>query len=169
MYVRAFDAGGAIWGAPIAVDPGQSKALFTSLKVVEGRPAIGYHGLANPANFLTGVIKYVRATNASGTAWGTPVEVDSPMADRAGYQVTMAIIGDKPAIGYFDDFDEDYTDQVFLRLATATDVRGDEWEAPEDVANLDKMFYYGYASLAEVNGPPAMCAAMSTVTFYIYY
>jgi len=64
-------------------------------------------------------------------------------ADRRGYQVSMAIIGGKPAIGYFDDYDEISASQVFLRLATASDTRGDEWETPEDVASRDKMFSYG--------------------------
>lgn len=43
---------------------------FTSQAIVNGNPAISYYDVTN------GDLKYVRASDASGTSWGTPVTLD---------------------------------------------------------------------------------------------
>lgn len=60
-YVRALDADGNTWGPPLTVDP--QGGQFTSMAVVEGRPAIGYFVLA------TKELRYVRANDANGDTW----------------------------------------------------------------------------------------------------
>jgi hypothetical protein len=72
MYVRADDPSGTAWGTPVVVDastPGIG--LFPSMVVIDGRPAVSYFDDEN------GQLRYVRAANSSGTAWGAPAVVDA--------------------------------------------------------------------------------------------
>ncbi|MHC5054992.1 MAG: hypothetical protein ACYTKD_09790 [Planctomycetota bacterium] len=94
-YVRANDANGSSWGTPIAVD---GAAIFvgeyTSLCIVDGRPAISYY------DSLSGDLKYVRADDALGTLWGTPVAVDT--AGIVGQYTSLCVVDGRPAISYYD-------------------------------------------------------------------
>ena len=76
-YVRATNANGTAWGAPVTVESisGLFSPTSTSLEIVNGFPAISY-------NSGDGGLKYARATDANGTAWTVPVTVDG-----AGYYV----------------------------------------------------------------------------------
>ncbi|MFH0909562.1 MAG: sialidase family protein [bacterium] len=94
-YVRASDSNGAAWGAPVIVDSNAVTALNTSLAVVNGNPAIGYHDNTQ-AKYR---IRYVRANDATGGVWGAPVMVDTN--GTAGSDTSMAIVNGYPAIGYF--------------------------------------------------------------------
>src|SRR5690349_1572278 len=61
----------AAWGPSVTIDAGGNVGNFTSLEVVNGNPAIAYRDIDN-AN-----VKYVRATNNTGTSWGAPVNADA--------------------------------------------------------------------------------------------
>ncbi|MFQ5858216.1 MAG: hypothetical protein ACE5LU_21645, partial [Anaerolineae bacterium] len=61
----------AAWNTPVTVDSTDNVGQYTSLAVVNANPAISYYDLTN------GDLKYVRATDASGSSWGTPVTLDS--------------------------------------------------------------------------------------------
>jgi len=63
-YVRANNADGTSWDAPIIVDSAGVNGAYTSLEIVNGKPAISYFD-AQPNNDL----RYVRAANADGTGW----------------------------------------------------------------------------------------------------
>jgi hypothetical protein len=71
-YVRATNVNGSSWGTPVAVHSsvGNFIGQYSSLVVVSSRPAIAYQ-------FLSTGVYYVRANDAQGIAWGTPVQIAS--------------------------------------------------------------------------------------------
>lgn len=98
-YVRASDASGTGWGAPVTLDSSSTVGQHTSLALVNGNPAISYFDVTN------GVLKYVRAVNASGTSWGALLTFDS--TSRVGEYTSLAVVNGSPAISYFDNTSKD--------------------------------------------------------------
>ena len=47
-----------------------------------------------------GDLEYVRADDANGTAWGTPLSVDT--AGNVGTYTSLAVVNGNPAISYYD-------------------------------------------------------------------
>jgi len=92
-YVRADDATGSSWASPVGVDSGGDVGRYASLAVVDGRPAIAYYD-GSPNYDL----KYVRATDETGSSWGTPVTVDS--GGDVGWYASLAVVENRPAIAY---------------------------------------------------------------------
>ena len=140
-FVRSTDPAGANWDPPVIVD---SVALnvgeHTSLAIVSGNPAISYRDRTN------GDLKYVRATNASGTAWGTPLVIDS--TDDVGFNTSLQVVDGHPAISYHDDTNGD------LKYVRATDPSGTAWGMPlvlDSVGNVGSQ-----SSLAVIFGRPAI-------------
>ena len=69
-----------------------------SLAIVDGFPAIAYHD--NTANEVV----FVRATDALGTAWGSPVTVSAESAEA----ISLAVVDGHPAVAYSDGGDTTY-------------------------------------------------------------
>jgi hypothetical protein len=96
-YVRAGDANGTSWGTPVTVDNSVNNVGWSkSLGIVRGKPAIGY------TDFTSKDVKYVRANDANGTSWGTPLLVASAGEFSLG---SMVILNGNPAISYYEDLD----------------------------------------------------------------
>src|SRR5262245_61774970 len=86
------DAVGSRWGQPVSAAGGGNQP-YTSLAVVNGNPAIGsYYG--------SGDLIYVRATNISGSSWGSPVSVDT--VGNVGEYVSLKVVNGNPAMSYYD-------------------------------------------------------------------
>ena len=87
-FVRATNANGTSWAAATTPDTGVAQSgdvgWFTSQAVVNGNPAISYHDHGNAD------LKYVRANDASGTNWGTPLTVDS--VGDVGWKPSLAVV-----------------------------------------------------------------------------
>lgn len=141
MYIRADDADGKEW--PLSAiqvafvgDVGQ----YASMAIVNGFPAISYYDAA-------GDLKYVRALDDTGIAWGTPKTVDS--AGIVGQYTSLAVVGGNPAISYHDVSNDN------LKYIQANDANGDSW--PASSTTVDSSFGVGqYTSLAVVNENPAI-------------
>ncbi len=137
LIVTAVAAG---WQTSIVVDNGNKEmGWYNSLAVVNGYPAIAY------SDWLEGDLRYVRAMDAGGSVWGTPIIVES---DGGGQWPSLVVVNGFPAIGYwgFDNMD--------LRYVRATDANGSSWGAP---VTLDSTGMVGsHVSMAIVNGYPAM-------------
>lgn len=139
-YVRATHTNGTSWGAPVRVDTNGIVGWYTSLAVVNGNPAISYH--AASTNFD---LKYVRATDANGTVWGPPVNVDTN--GSVGFDTSLAVVNGNPAISYLAANGE-------IRYVRASDADGVDWSTP---ITLDTNGVIDTAtSLAVVNGNPAI-------------
>ncbi len=138
-FVRAMDVNGAAWGTPANVVVSSSDSFsFLSFAVVNGNPAIAY------AEFPAWDLKYVRATDANGTAWGTPVAVAT--AGDVGRSCSLAVVNGRPAISYED------LSAGAVKYIRATDADGATWGAPVVVDAT-----HGWqTALAVVNGRPAI-------------
>lgn len=139
-FSRALDSAGTSWSV-LAVEVDSVGGEFTSLGVISGNPAISYYTPPNVAD-----LKFVRATDANGTAWGTPVTIDS--TGDVGQYTSLASVNGNPAISYFDATNGN------LKFVRATSSTGAAWNAP---LVLDSTGVVGaYTSLAVVNGNPAI-------------
>lgn len=131
------------WSASILVDnTGTDVGKFASLEVItdgtsaQGRPAIAYYD-ASPG---AGNLKYVRASNVTGSLWGTPVTVVSE--GDAGQNAGLMLTDGVPGIAYHD---ASAGDMKFVHLADATGYSrlvlgaGAEWQG--DI-NLDGRLFF---------------------------
>lgn len=142
-YVRALDAEGTAWGAPVTVDAvaGHLVGRFSSLAVVDGKPAISY--LDIDSDDEAGSLRYVRANDPEGATWGPAQVVDTgPYWDWQGAYTSLKVVNGKPAIAYEIGSE--------LRYVHATDVAGAAWGGVVAIADGS------YASLAVVDGNPAI-------------
>ena len=124
-------------GSPTTID-GATAMLgqFNSLQIVNGKPAISYYEEAKG-------LKYIRANDADGTSWGTPVVVDN-----FGYYTSMLVVNGKPCIAYYDNVNKD------LKFARANDANGTAWGTPSVV---DASSTVGrFSSLQFIKGKPAI-------------
>lgn len=94
-YVRASSAYGADWDTPVtAADEGDYGTWAPVMTIVDGNPAIGYRR----SKFLENdVLMYVRATNSSGSAWGTSVPVLTASSGQSVQCLNMAVVNGRPA------------------------------------------------------------------------
>jgi hypothetical protein len=117
--------------------------------VVNGNPAISYYDGPNQD------LKYVRASDASGTSWGTPVTLDS--TGSVGEYTSLAVVNGNPAISYYDSTNRDLK---YVRATTTSGTLVGDWGTP---VTLDSIGAVGlYTSLAVVNGNPAISYYDST-------
>lgn len=119
MYNRANGPQGATgWTPPQLVDNEGNVGQFTSMKIVDGNPAISYYD--DTIHF--GGCKYVRAEDANGDVWGTPVFIEK--RSFVGLYTQLGVLNSGPAIAYYSLADGD------LRFSKSTDTRGQSWETP---------------------------------------
>lgn len=141
VYVRATNASGTVWGDPILIDSTNSVAGHISAAIVNGNPAVCYR-IGGSNNDLM----YVRAANADGSSWNTPVTVDA--TGVTGEYSSLAIINGNPAISYYNSTNQD------LYYVRATNVDGTSWGTPVVVESTNTVGLY--TSLAVVDGNPAI-------------
>jgi PKD repeat protein len=119
---------------------------------VEGRPAIVYEAL--------GWLKYVRAEDSIGSAWGAPV----PIAEiNSYYPISAAIVGGYPAIAYDDETPLSTEPDQDLKYVRANDTLGATWNAPV-IIDEDDDTGHG-ARLVVADGKP--CIAYRDYTEYV--
>jgi Ig-like domain CHU_C associated/Secretion system C-terminal sorting domain len=128
--------------APITVDGGFGIQVgqFSSQKIVNGNPAIAYYDVTNLD------LKYVRANDASGSSWGTPVTIQG--VNKVGQYVSLLVVNGNPAISYYD------ATAKKLMYVRANNANGTSWATP---VTADASATTGpYTSMAIVNGKPAI-------------
>lgn len=137
-FVRAADADGSAWGAPVAADPGglgRDPGAYASLAVVNGNPAVAYQDPLGPD------VRYVRSTNANGSAWGASIVVQAGGTDTLGLFASLAVVNGNPAIAHHCTTTND------LRYVRATNANGTTWAAPVVIRTGDAVGRF--ASLVE--------------------
>ncbi|MCC7477414.1 PKD domain-containing protein [bacterium] len=139
-FVRAQDATGSSWAAPVTVDSAGVTGRFTSLAVVNGNPAISYYDVDNAD------LRFVRANDADGISWGSPLTPDS--TNNTGQYTSLAIINGNPAIAFY------YPSFGDLRYVRASDASGTAWGTAVTVDGNGNTGLY--ASLSVVNSNPAI-------------
>jgi hypothetical protein len=140
-YVAAVDVAGTLWGTPINADTAFGDVgEHASLTEVVGHPAIAYYSSSSDH------LRYVRATNPAGTAWGPPLSIDTEA--QVGEYASLAVVTGNPAIAYYDYSHQD------LKYVRALDPIGSSWGTP---TRVDKEGGVGeHAALAVVAGNPAI-------------
>lgn len=131
----------------VTVGPGTQvlRELFPSAAMVNGRPAVAW---SDPgAGEFTAKLTYVRAENASGEKWGTPIVVDQMGVERRS---CLRMVDGNPAICYTVFGTEE------LRYARAADPAGQVWNTPVVVASGNPGGFTFY-SMEIVDGKPAIC------------
>ncbi|MBC7936965.1 MAG: T9SS type A sorting domain-containing protein [Rhizobacter sp.] len=139
-YVRASDANGGTWGAPVTLDATGNTGQYVSMAVVNGNPAISYYDVTN------GDLRYIRATNATGGAWDAAVTVSA--TGDVGQYASMVVVNGNPAISFYDVVNAD------LLYARSSDLNGAAWPAASTLAAAGDIGRY--SSMAIVNGNPAI-------------
>ena len=140
-YIRATDAQGSAWGAPIILGVCGQYGGHPSLLVVDGMPAVAYADGANSA------IQYMRATDAEGAAWGSAVKVADDPWERPGF-VSLCLIAGNPAVAYMDS----YGDVYFVR---ASDNLGENWPASSVLLDDNTSAYsYSQGMMLVADGTP---------------
>jgi hypothetical protein len=140
-FVRANDANGTSWGAPIFVTTAGDAGSGASLAVVNGNPAIACYDATN------GNLLYIRSSNATGTAWNAPVIVQS--AGDTGAEPSLIVVSGSPAIAYVDKSAQQ------VRYVRALDISGTSWGSPVSLgsaAGISEML----VGMQVVGGVPAV-------------
>jgi hypothetical protein len=101
-FIRATDLTGTAWSPPVTI---ATHGVFeqvqrTNLRVVSGNPGVFYVFSRGGGNSTAPVLRFARATNADGSAWGTPVSVAS--TSGLGSRYSVGLVGGQLAVGWFD-------------------------------------------------------------------
>ncbi len=78
--------------------PGTNVGSFSSIALIGGFPAVAYYDEAN------GQLRYVRASDLSGTVWNapTPVVAHTSVGDTVGYSPQLVYVEGRPAVFFLD-------------------------------------------------------------------
>jgi len=162
-YIRANNADGTDWPEFSAAEDGQLDSYGgagkgTSLQEVDGAPAVSYFCDIFVGD-EPGEIKYIRATDGDGTAWNTPVVIESPTGTDSGY-TSMAVVNGNPAICY-----RRYASGPVLRYVRADDAPGTSWPTPGTVYSTGSSGEFN--TMLVVNGNPAISFRSDSSMKYI--
>lgn len=159
-YLRATSPTGntpADWAlAPVTVDTGTGATpnvgQYTSLEVVNGKPAISYYDVTNTN------LKYARARNSTGMPDGSPAPlwntftVDNVGAN--GQYTSLEVVNNLPSITYYRAGGNPLPNND-LRYARANGIDGETgWSATTVVDSVGNVGQY--TSLTVVDGRPAV-------------
>ncbi len=153
-FTRASNTTGDFWNSTVTVVSAASANIIQEfdLEVVNGNPAIVYYDSDGKDLY------FVRATDANGTGWGTPVSVTST-GDIGNYP-SLSMVNGRPAISYYDETNGD------LMYIRANDTGGGSWGTPITVFSSANSGLH--TSLTIVNGNPAIAFSDFTNKRMIY-
>lgn len=147
----------AQWSIQNTVASGFGNGTFSSMKLVEGHPAIVYN--SNPGSSPI----YCRALDSVGTTWGLPVGIDAPTF--GGFCTRLHIVDGFPAVVYT----EGITGTTTIKFCRALDALGNSWGTPivlaSGASNLSGPF--DACSFQLVNGIPAVSYCLASGVYYI--
>lgn len=141
-YIRASDASGTTWGSAVTLNSGIATTGQFSLAIVNGNPAVGYVGNVSGTNTLL----YIRATDASGTTWGSAVSLETA---SNGYDISLAVVNGNPAMAYRNG-------SLVIRYRRATDANGTTWGSAITPGMNNVNSGQEPVTLTIVNGNPAI-------------
>ena len=149
-YTRSSDLHGgdtATWTAPVRIDYNGTEDIGVdcSLAEIDGKPAVAYHA--------EGLLRYAWSSTETGESeddWNIR-NIDSELDNTVGLYASLAQIGGKPAIAYYDQL---HADLKYAWSETAQGQSAGDWKVLEisgpPIAGQ-------YVSLLELNDHPALC------------
>lgn len=148
-FVRAADANGASWNTPSIIESGSNDIGASSvLRVVNGKPAIAY---TDNTSFT---LKYVIASNASGSTWGAKMSISNAGLVSSG--IGFESISEKPAITYINK------SSGAINYIIAGDASGVAWNIPVQLGTISCTS----PNLFIVDGSPAVTADSASGVIY---
>ncbi len=149
-FLRSSDAQGQSWGSPVTVIvPAEQRAAGLSAAMINGRPAIVYSDAQPSGSPQSNKMQYIRALDAEGTSWGSPVEV---AVFASSGQYSLNTVQGRPAMAFAATGSADSVDLWYVR---ANNQNGTSWGS---AVLVDAQDYAGYdTDLRSVNGQPAIC------------
>jgi len=167
VYMRASDAAGSSWTTPSVLADGGKEGNWSgessSLALVNGNPAIAYRGaLQSRDGYNVRALYYVRALDAGGSAWGTPVALDPD--PNLGLAVSLTVVGGNPAVAYSTAHYEAGHPEHDYRFVRALDANGSAWGAPVIVNGAGTGWD---RALVAVNGKPAVVYCGGHAVYYL--
>jgi len=162
VFAMAEDAAGTTWGPKVLIAEDIMRHITTnapefSLATVDGMPAVAYHDYRY--NAADDRLMYVRATAADGSAWGTPLEIDSPAEKEPGHWPTLTVIDGVPVITYTAGIKVSFLTQSDIRYIRAEDATGTAWTTP---VLLDELPVNDHRCALEIGDPTGYCTARDT-------
>ena len=151
FYVRANDAQGRSWPEPILLDASLGTGKGSSLKVVNGRPAIAFA--------RSNQVCYIRAANATGDSisdWSNPVVVtvdDGPAVFAK--TCSLETVAGRPAIAFSDEGGN--FDVFYVRASNADGNLALDWTNPFVQIEPANASSYQRIRLIVAAGNPAVC------------
>lgn len=164
-FVRALNAAGSSWSAPIQIATGWNAGVECSLAAVEGNPAVAFH-----TEFLKSSnddLYYIRALDQMGQLWGTPVLVDKPSA--SGWTPELSVVAGKPVISFIASAYYSNPEGGGAMYLAARDAAGVEWEEPYSVASAAGSDRISISNIMDVDGSPAVAVSRLLYTRDNYY
>lgn len=154
-YIRANNSTGIppppvgmqTWGPSVLVDDVGNVGLYTSLEVVDGKPAISYYLSTGGSD-----LKYAQSSSLTGTNAADWTKQAVDLAGNVGQYTSLEVIGGKPAISYYD-----VTNTNLKYIGGNAPTNPQTWATSITVNGSTPAASVGqYSSLAEVNGKPAI-------------
>lgn len=151
MYIRANDALGSAWGAPVVVLQAPNIAQGTSLlELAGGLPGILFENYSPSDQVL---LTFISGDNASGGTWSTGFDLLTTSSENYFPQLHTVMYNGKPLMaGILEAGWINPVDTLYFSRATAAD--GSAWNSAAQIADTGG----GYElSLCLVAGKPALC------------
>ncbi|HSH03111.1 MAG TPA: cadherin-like domain-containing protein [Anaerolineae bacterium] len=123
-YLLADDAAGNSWSQPIFVGYAVGSADFTTIKMINDKPAIGYTNNEN----LDNTVWYVIANDSLGLTWDEPILISS--STYWLHSISLLTVDNKPTLS-FAGFDGNIQ-QANMFYVRANDAHGHEWLLPTE-------------------------------------
>lgn len=100
-YIRAEDANGTNWGAPVSLVSGHTCRHISAALAGVGYPSVCW----NEQVFSTSELRFAYATDPTGTSWSSSYMVDGMAHDGAdiGLFTSLAVKDGNPSISYFNN------------------------------------------------------------------
>ncbi len=154
-FMRASDAFGLTWNAPVTVITNRTSGTENALMEFNGAPVIAY---VYARDFSGGDLMFIRAWDAAGTNWAAPLAIDTNVEDHAVYP-SICQVENRPAVSYCQ--------KGKLAYARADDDYGSNWVRETVFTNVNSGLF---SSLEVVNGNPAIAFYDDTATTdYVKY
>lgn len=155
-FIQAQDASGTLWNAAQPVLQTTDVLSSISLISADGLPAVAYlRDTVNGSNHSYRV-EYMRALDASGLSWGSPLQLHGPVATALGVSA-LAVASGNPALVVTNQ------NATTVNYGRANDAAGSAWPALTQIHSAGGTRYVHHPVLTIAAGMPSLAFATRLV------